>query len=99
MTMEHFDHFRGFFKCIIAQLFSHANFYEGEFTKKSYHLTLFILDTGKNSEDPDEIPHKGLHCLLRSEIHHFIQIFLGNQLKYKIDNSMLIVSICMGKSD
>ena len=28
-------------------------------------LTLFILGTLANSEDPDEMPHKGLHCLLR----------------------------------
>ena len=61
-----------------------------------------------NSEDTDEMPHKapfhqGLHCLLRlkqssgTDIHHFIEILTGNPLKYiLIDNSILIVSQCMG---
>ena len=31
----------------------------------------------------------------RTEIHHFIDILTGNPLKYKIDNSILSVSICM----
>ena len=60
-----------------------------------------------NSKDPDEMLHKaafhqGLHCLLRqiqsseTEVHHFIEILNDNSLKYKMDNFILIVSICMG---
>ena len=48
--------------------------------------------------------HQGLHCLLRlkqslwKEVHYFNKILTSNPLKYKTDNSILIVSICMGKS-
>ena len=44
----------------------------------------------------------GLHCLLNqkqssvTKIHHFIESLTGKALKYKMDNSKLIVSICMG---
>ena len=47
--------------------------------------------------------HKGLHCLLRqkrssgTEIHNFTEFLTGNSLKYKMDNSIPIVSLCMGK--
>ena len=43
--------------------------------------------------------HLGLLCLLRSKqssgtgMHHFLEILTGNSLKYKMDNSILIVSI------
>ena len=60
-----------------------------------------------NSEDPDEMQHKaafhqGLHCSLRrkqpsgTEMHHVVEISTCDPLKYKMDNSILIVSICMG---
>ena len=32
----------------------------------------------------------------KQNVHHFIEIFTGNPLKYKMDYSILIVSICMG---
>ena len=64
------------------------------------------MGTMANREDPDEIPHKaafhqGLHCLLRYkqssviEIHTFIEISTCNPFKYKMANSILIVSICL----
>ena len=48
--------------------------------------------------------HLGLVSLLRqeqssqTEIYHFKEILTGNPLKYKMDNSMLIQSTCMGNS-
>ena len=62
-----------------------------------------------NSEDPDEMQHNAafhqdLHCLLRlkqpsgTDKHHDLETSTGDPLKYKMDNSILIVSICMGKS-
>ena len=59
-----------------------------------------------NSEDPDELLHYaafhlGRHCLLRqkqssgTEINHFIKILTANPLKYKMDDSILIIPICM----
>ena len=44
--------------------------------------------------------HQGLHYLLSNEhslgteIHHFLEILTGK--KYKMNNSILIVIICMG---
>ena len=62
-----------------------------------------------NSEDPDEMQHyaafhQGLHCSLRlkqpswKEIHHILETFICDPLKYKIDYHILIVSIYVGKS-
>ena len=48
--------------------------------------------------------YQGLHFLLRLkqsssiEVHDFIEILTIDHLKYKLENTMLIVSICMGKS-
>ena len=48
--------------------------------------------------------HQGLHCLLRlkqfsgTEIHHNLENSTCDPLKYIIDNRILIVLICMGKS-
>ena len=59
-----------------------------------------------NSEDPDEMLHKaafhqGLHCLLRlsnllGQKYIFFYRLTSNPLIYKMDNSILIVSISMG---
>ena len=62
-----------------------------------------------NSVDPDEMQHyaafhQGLHCLLRlkqpsgTEIHHDLENSTCAPLKYTMDNPILIVSMCMGKS-
>ena len=64
------------------------------------------MGTLPNSEDPDEMQHKaafqrGLHCLLKlkqpsvTEIHHHLETFT---LRSTLANSILILSICMGKS-
>ena len=61
-----------------------------------------------NGEDPDEMQHnaafhQGLHCLLRlkqppgTEIHHNLENSICIPLKYKMDNTILIVSIMFGK--
>ena len=48
--------------------------------------------------------HQGLHCLISlkqssgTEILHFKEFLNCDPLKYKIDNSKLIVSIWMGES-
>ena len=67
----------------------------------NYLLTLFILDTCNlqtgtlaNCEDPDEMPHnvafhQGLHCLQK---HHDLEISTIEPLKYKMGNSILILS-------
>ena len=62
-----------------------------------------------NSEDPDEMQHnaafhQGLHCLQRlkqssgTEIHHNLENSICDPLKYIMGSSILIVSICIGKS-
>ena len=62
-----------------------------------------------NSEDPDEMQHhaafhQGLHCLLRliqysgTKVQNYLEISTRDPLKYIIDNPILIVLICMGKS-
>ena len=62
-----------------------------------------------NSEDPDEMQHnaafhQGLHCLLRlkqpsaTEIYGNFKILTCDPFKLRMDKSMLIASICMGKS-
>ena len=62
-----------------------------------------------NCEYPDEMQHNAafhqdLHCLLRlkqpsgTEIHHGVETSTCDPLKYKMDNSILIMLICMGKS-
>ena len=67
------------------------------------------MGTLTNSEDPDEMQHnaafhQGLHCLLRlkqpsgTEIHHYSETSTCEPFKYTMDNPILIVSICMGKS-
>ena len=68
-------------------------------------LTTPEMNTLANSEDPDEMQHnaafhQGLHCLPRlgTEIHHNIENSTCDPLKYKMGSSILIVSICMGKS-
>ena len=48
--------------------------------------------------------HQGLHCLLRSklyfgtDVHHNLKISTCDPLKYTMSRSIIIVSICMGKS-
>ena len=67
------------------------------------------MGTLANSEAPDEMQHnaafhQGLYCLRRlkqcsgTEEHRFMKFLTCNPLKYVIVNSILIVSICMGKS-
>ena len=62
-----------------------------------------------NSEDSVEMQHiaafhQGLHCLQRSkqlsgtEIHHNLENFICDPLKYTMDIPIFIVSICMVKS-
>ena len=62
-----------------------------------------------NSEDPDEMPHivafrQGLLCLLRSikssgtAVNNYLDISTCDPLKYIMDNPILILFICMGKS-
>ena len=58
-----------------------------------------------NSDDPDDAAfHQGLHCLLRlkqplrKQIHHDLENSTCDPLKYTMSTSILIVSICMGKS-
>ena len=64
------------------------------------------MGTLANSKDPDEMQHKaafhqGLRCLLRlkqpstKKMHHFIKILTCDTLNYKMDHSILIVSICI----
>ena len=71
-------------------------------------LTFCILKTQKmgtlkNSEEPDEMQHKGLHCFLRLkqlsgiEIHHNLETSTCDPLKYKMGSPILIVSMYMGK--
>ena len=61
--------------------------------------------TMANSEDPDEVQryaafHQGLHRLLRlnkpsgTEIHYNLDTTTCDPFKYKMDNSILNVSIC-----
>ena len=72
-----------------------------------FHSGYLQSGTLANSEDQDEMTHnaafhQGLHCLQRSkqifmtETHHNLEISTCDPLKYKMDNSILIVSICMG---
>ena len=67
------------------------------------------MGTLANSVDTGEMEHHaafhlGQHCLLRlkqhsgTKIHHNLEVFTCHPLKYKIDNSIFFVSICMGKS-
>ena len=43
--------------------------------------------------------HQGLHCLLRFKTIFIIKRYMtSNPVKYKMDNSIFIVSICMGYS-
>ena len=67
------------------------------------------MGTLANSDDPDEMQHnaafhQSLHYLLRlkqssgTEIHHNLENFTCDPLKYTMDSPILIVSICMGKS-
>ena len=67
------------------------------------------MGTLANTEDPDERQpnaafHQGLHCLLRlkqpssKEMHHSLENFNCDPLKYTMGSPILIVSICMGKS-
>ena len=64
-------------------------------------LSLSILVTSGNSEDPDEML---LHTLLRfkqlsgTELHHNIENSTCDPLKYTMGSPMHIVSLCMGKS-
>ena len=62
------------------------------------------MGTLENSEDPDVMQHnaafhQGLHCLLRlkqpsgTEIHQNLENSTCDHLKYKMGNSMLIISI------
>ena len=37
-----------------------------------------------------------IKTIFRDERHHFIQILTSNPLKYRMDNPILIASICMG---
>ena len=37
-----------------------------------------------------------IKTIVRTEKHYFIEILTCNPSKYKMDNSILIVSICMG---
>ena len=64
------------------------------------------MGASANSEDPDEVPyeavfHPGLLCLLEykrssgTEVHNFIEIWTSNPLCYGMDNSILVVSMCM----
>ena len=66
------------------------------------------MGTLANSEDPDEMQHNAafhqcLHCLLRYiqsswiEVYNCLEIITCVTLKCIIDNSILIVPICMGK--
>ena len=67
------------------------------------------MGTLANSEDPDEMQHnaafhQGLHYLLGfkyssgTEIHQNLENSFCEPLKYAMGSSILIVSICMGKS-
>ena len=64
------------------------------------------MGASANSEDPDEVPnetvfHQGLLCLLENkwssgtEVHNFIEILTSNPLWCGMDNSILVVSMCM----
>ena len=66
------------------------------------------MDILAKSEDPDEMQHsaafhQGLHCLLRlkqplwTDVHHDLETFTCDPLKYTMDSPILIVLICMGK--
>ena len=47
----------------------------------------------------EEMPHnQGLHCknINKSYMHHNLEISTGDPLKYKMGNSILILSICLG---
>ena len=68
-------------------------------------LTLFIMDTGKQVLWKTVKNLMKCHirwhfisvctvCSSGTEIHQSIEILTGNPLKYKMDNSILIVSIC-----
>ena len=67
------------------------------------------MGTLANSEYSDEMQHNAafhqdLHCLLRlkqssgTEIHLDLETSTFDPLKCKMDNPLLIVSICMGKT-
>ena len=67
------------------------------------------MGTLANSKDPDEMLHnasfhQSLHCLIRlkqpsgTEIYHNLETSTCVPLKYKLDNAIIIVSICMGKT-
>ena len=67
-------------------------------------LTLYIRETFANSEDPNEMQHQGLHCLLilkqssGTEIHQNLENSNSDPLKVLMVRPELIVSICVGKS-
>ena len=63
-----------------------------------------------NSEDPDEMQHnaafhQGLHCLLRlkqhseTKIHHNLETFTCDRLKYTMNSPRLTVSIWENPSE
>ena len=63
-----------------------------------------------NTEDPDEMQHNAafhqdLHCLLSlkqssgTEIHHNLENYTSDPLKYTMGSPILIVSICIRKSE
>ena len=69
------------------------------------------MATLANSEDPDEMQHnaafhQGLHCLLKIKTTfrdritaYFRKFYLScDPLKYTMGSTILIVSICIGKS-
>ena len=69
------------------------------------HVGYQYTGTLANSEDPDKMQLKtafrqGLHCaVLRDRNSSFFFFFINwtcNLFKYQMDNSILIVSICMG---
>ena len=55
------------------------------------------MGTLANSEDPDEMSHQGLHCLLRlngsseNEIEYFLKVITFDPSKYTMDHPDFIV--------
>ena len=61
-----------------------------------------LTGTLAKSEDPDEMQYQGLHFggikTTRTEINHNVENSVCDPLKYTMGNSIIIVSIPMGKS-
>ena len=67
----------------------------------SFWIPVHVTGILANSEHPYEMPHtmafhQGLQCAW-TEMHHFIEMLTNDPLKCKLNHSILIVSIYMGK--